>query len=82
MAADPLDPLRRSLERLPIARRRVLRAYQPAAPGGLRPEGPQARALLDLASNDYLGLSQNPRLQQAACAAICRDGVGAGPRGW
>lgn len=78
MAADPLDPLRRSLERLPIARRRVLRAFQPAAPGGLRPEGARASPLLDLASNDYLGLSQHPRLQKAACAAITRDGVGAG----
>ncbi|MGB7564634.1 MAG: aminotransferase class I/II-fold pyridoxal phosphate-dependent enzyme [Prochlorococcaceae cyanobacterium] len=78
MAADPLDPLRRSLERLPIARRRVLRAFQPTAPGGLRPEGARARALLDLASNDYLGLSQHPRLQKAACVAITRDGVGAG----
>lgn len=78
MAADPLDPLRRSLERLPIARRRALRAFQPSAPACLRPEGARAVALLDLASNDYLGLSQHPRLQEAACAAIARDGVGAG----
>lgn len=78
MAADPLDSLRRSLERLPIGRRRVLRAFQPTAPGGLRPEGPRASPLLDLASNDYLGLSQHPSLQKAACAAISRDGVGAG----
>ncbi|MCP9849158.1 aminotransferase class I/II-fold pyridoxal phosphate-dependent enzyme [Cyanobium sp. Morenito 9A2] len=78
LAADPLDPLRRSLGRLPNARRRLLRAFQPTAAGGLRPEGAGAIPLLNLASNDYLGLSSHPRLQEAACAAIASGGVGAG----
>lgn len=34
-------------------------------------------ALLDLASNDYLGLSGHPRLRTAACEAITRLGAGA-----
>ena len=34
--------------------------------------------LLDLASNDYLGLSRHPEVVAAAQAAAARDGVGAG----
>ena len=88
MAADPLESLRRSLERLPMGRRRILRPFRPVSPAGLHPLGSgcdnntseplEARPLLDLASNDYLGLSQHPRLRQAACEAIATDGVGAG----
>ncbi|MEX2213043.1 MAG: 8-amino-7-oxononanoate synthase [Phycisphaeraceae bacterium] len=36
------------------------------------------KRLLNLAGNDYLGLSQHPRLKQAACEAIARFGTGAG----
>lgn len=36
------------------------------------------RRLLNLASNDYLGLSQHPKLIQAAIDAITQFGVGAG----
>jgi len=36
------------------------------------------RALLNLASNDYLGLSQHPKLIQAAVEATQRYGVGSG----
>lgn len=36
------------------------------------------KKLVSFACNDYLGLSQNPRLKQAAIAAIEKYGVGAG----
>ena len=36
------------------------------------------RRLLSFSCNDYLGLTQNPRLKEAAKAAIDRYGVGAG----
>ncbi|MEX0777979.1 MAG: 8-amino-7-oxononanoate synthase [Phycisphaeraceae bacterium] len=38
----------------------------------------QGRAFINLATNDYLGLSSHPRLRQAAIQAIERYGVGAG----
>ena len=38
---------------------------------------PRAGAALDLASNDYLGLATDPRLQAAAVAAVERHGTGA-----
>jgi 8-amino-7-oxononanoate synthase len=79
--ADPLSSLRQSLARVPPGRRRRLRSFASSAGGGLTAVVSAAEAsapLLDLASNDYLGFSQHPRLQQAACAAISRDGTGAG----
>lgn len=36
------------------------------------------KPLIDFASNDYLGLSQEPRLRQAAEAALAKYGVGSG----
>ena len=36
------------------------------------------RVLLNLSSNDYLGLSQDPRIINAARAAAARWGAGAG----
>lgn len=74
-AADPLAPLAADLEALPPARRRSLRSLEPAGQAAFAGE---ALPLLDLASNDYLGLSRDPALQQAATAAIEAVGVGAG----
>jgi 8-amino-7-oxononanoate synthase len=36
------------------------------------------RPVLNFSSNDYLGLSNDPRLKQAACRAVEASGVGAG----
>jgi 7-keto-8-aminopelargonate synthetase-like enzyme len=36
------------------------------------------RRLINFSSNDYLGLANNPRLREAAIAAINEFGVGAG----
>ena len=74
-AADPLAPLAADLQALPAARRRRLRSLVPARQAGFAGE---ERPLLDLASNDYLGLSRDPALQRAASAAIETVGVGAG----
>jgi len=74
-AADPLAPLAADLQALPAARRRRLRSLVPAGQAGFAGE---ERPLLDLASNDYLGLSRDPALQRAASAAIETVGVGAG----
>ena len=74
-AADPLAPLAADLQALPAARRRRLRSLVPAGQAGFAGEG---RPLLDLASNDYLGLSRDPALQRAASGAIETVGVGAG----
>lgn len=70
-------PLAAELEALAPERRRQLRPLQPTGKAGLSPGG-DAAALLDLASNDYLGLSRHPTLQEAARESIERDGVGAG----
>ena len=74
-AADPLAPLAADLQTLPAARRRRLRSLAPAGQAAFAGE---ERPLLDLASNDYLGLSRDPALQRAASAAIEAVGVGAG----
>ena len=83
-------PWRRELERqlaaVPATRQRRLRQFAPAAgPASLTPGGPGPGGthgtrppLLDLASNDYLGLSRHPALLEAAQAAAAREGVGAG----
>lgn len=56
--------------------RRFLTPVEEALPGGrVRVDG---RVLLNLSSNDYLGLSQDPRLIAAARDATARWGVGAG----
>ncbi len=67
------------------ARRRHLRTWLPEAGAiGLHPVGgasqpvPEQVALHDLASNDYLGLAQHPRLIKAASEAMEGQGVGAG----
>src|SRR5690606_18714260 len=66
----------------PLARFRVAAARRPAAGLGreLRPRGPGDHGLIDglidLASNDYLGLPRDPRLAEAAARAAHTRGVG------
>jgi 8-amino-7-oxononanoate synthase len=68
--------LRRQLAILPEQRRRGLRSFEPGqAAAQLRLDG---APLLDLASNDYLGLSSHPAVVTAAQAAAALEGVGAG----
>jgi 8-amino-7-oxononanoate synthase len=43
----------------------------------LRPRGPGPDGIIDLASNDYLGLSQDPQVVEGAVAAAQRWGTGA-----
>ena len=76
---DPLAPLAAALAALPAARRRQLRDFEPGGTAELRPQAdPAMAALLDLASNDYLGLGRHPQLLAAAHRSLERDGVGSG----
>ena len=52
-------------------------AEQRAARGLHRTLRSRSNAVIDLASNDYLGLGGNPEVQDAACAAVRGWGVGA-----
>ena len=73
--------LRTGLERLPASRRRRQRSLSPGAIATLQAaDGTPAPAstLLDLASNDYLGLSREPALLQAAARELRASGLGAG----
>ncbi|TVS05316.1 MAG: aminotransferase class I/II-fold pyridoxal phosphate-dependent enzyme [Cyanobium sp. PLM2.Bin73] len=68
---------------LTAPRRRRLRSLEPCpADACIQASelGPSSSAspLLDLASNDYLGLSRHPQVVAAAQAAAASDGVGAG----
>ena len=75
------EALGRQLAAIPPTRQRALQPLQPgeqaaslvptAAPGSRQP-------LLDLASNDYLGLSRHPAVVAAAQQAAAREGAGAG----
>lgn len=69
--------LQQAVAALPSSRRRSLRSFGPAAPGLLQLSD-SAAPLLDLASNDYLGLSRHPRVLAAAEAELERSGLGAG----
>ncbi len=71
-------PLARDLAQLPPERRRQLRAWQPAGQAELRGAAQAERPLLDLASNDYLGLASHPTLLAAAGEAMAAEGVGSG----
>jgi 8-amino-7-oxononanoate synthase len=76
-AAHWRQELQRQLAGLPEPRRRALRSFEPAeATAALRSSA--AAPLLDLASNDYLGLSRHPALVAAAQAAAAGGGIGAG----
>ena len=72
-----LDQLSQELASLETqALRRRLQALEEMLPGGkVRLAG---KVLLNLSSNDYLGLSLDPRLIAAAQAAAARWGTGAG----
>jgi 8-amino-7-oxononanoate synthase len=71
--------LRESLAALPSERRRQLRAYaRPAEAESQLRAGATGAALLDLASNDYLGLSRHPAVRAAAAAELEASGLGAG----
>ena len=59
-------------------RRRSLRSLAPAATAQLQPPAAGAAPLLDLASNDYLGLSRHPAVLAAAAAELAASGLGAG----
>ena len=80
-AASWRDELRRQLAAIPPQRRRGLRSFAPAATAAtLDLATPRSRSapLLDLASNDYLGLSRHPEVVSAAQAAAANQGLGAG----
>ncbi len=69
------------MQSMPPFRRRKLRTWSPGLkPNELKEEGEetQSTSLIDLASNDYLGLSRHPSLTKAAQEAMIADGVGAG----
>ena len=71
------------LEALPAARLRLLRSLEPAASAQFQPSSATGMAaapgpLLDLASNDYLGLSRHPSVLAAAAAELALSGLGAG----
>ena len=69
------------MENLPKSRRRKLRFWildQNPAMLHEKIKTGVSRPLIDLASNDYFGLSRHPKLKKAAEAAMDCEGVGAG----
>jgi 8-amino-7-oxononanoate synthase len=75
--------IRAALEQQAPERRRRLRTFQSGEDGRLIPAMADPRAgattpLLDLASNDYLGLSRAPAVIAAARAELEASGLGAG----
>ena len=65
---SPVDP----------ARRRRLRTWRPGQDRWQLCSAQAGTPLLDLASNDYLGLSRHPDLVDAAIEALQQEGLGAG----
>ena len=84
VAAPWRQRLRDALNGIPPERRRSLRSLEPAASaqllcaaiGGVGTACPAP--LLDLSSNDYLGLSRHPDVLAAAAAELIASGLGAG----
>ena len=76
MPRPPLDWIDQELADL--ERKGLHRSLEPLA----SPQGPVVqvggRALVNLCSNDYLGLANDPRLTAAAAAAALAEGAGAG----
>ncbi len=75
------QPLRQALDAQPASGRRSLRSFAPTTTGRLHPQERQRASddpLLDLASNDYLGLSRHAAVIAAAAAELERSGLGAG----
>ena len=80
-AASWRDELQRQLAAIPAQRRRGLRSFAPAETAAtldLATSHGRRPPLLDLASNDYLGLSRHPEVVSAAQAAAASQGLGAG----
>ena len=80
-AASWRDELRRQLAAIPPQRRRGLRSFAPTASAAALEQATSngsSTPLLDLASNDYLGLSRHPEVVSAAQAAAASQGLGAG----
>ena len=63
---------------MPPERRRALRGLEPASGSAELRASEQDPPLLDLASNDYLGLSRHPEILAAASAELERSGLGSG----
>ena len=67
---------------IPSARRRIIRAWNLGPkPAQLQPEISSISTsglLLDLASNDYLGMSNNYELQEALSESCKKNGLGSG----
>ncbi|WP_396097912.1 aminotransferase class I/II-fold pyridoxal phosphate-dependent enzyme [Cyanobium sp. T1G-Tous] len=73
--------MQRQLAAIPAQRRRGLRSFAPAETAAtldLATSHGRRPPLLDLASNDYLGLSRHPEVVSAAQAAAASQGLGAG----
>jgi len=72
------EEIRRALAALPPDRRRQLRCFEATEGAACLWSSSPAAALLDLASNDYLGLSRHPAVIAAAAAELDASGLGAG----
>ena len=77
-ASDWRQPLREALADLPAERRRQIRDYGVASGNAELTSSSATQPLLDLASNDYLGLSRHPAVRAAAAAELEASGLGAG----
>ncbi len=76
MARAPLDWLDRELQKLADAGLR--RALEPLGPRQGAVVEVRGRSLVNLCSNDYLGLAGDPRVMRAAAEAALSEGAGSG----